>query len=152
MSIIEVCRPFQGISQPTIQALEGMLEPQLYPAGAFIFQTGEPALYFHVLEEGRVRLRFSQGGQVAYTLSEPGDIFGWSSIVNQPEYSLTAQTVSRAKVSRIKSATLQQVLQNDPLSGMLFYRKLAEFIGERLFNSYKATVAVHGERSSLSYG
>lgn len=152
MSIIEVCTVFQGISQSIVQALQGNLETEFYAAGAFIFEAGEPAVHFHILEEGRVRLRFNQGGQVAYTLSEPGDIFGWSSMVNQPEYFLTAQSVSRVKVSRIKGTALRQLLQEDPRSGMIFYRSLAEFIGQRLFNSYRATVAVHGERSSLSYG
>lgn len=152
MSIIELCTMFGGITHATAQGLQGIIESEVYPTGTFIFEAGEPALYFHILEEGRVRLRFSDGGQVAYTLSEPGDTFGWSSMVNQPQYALTAQSVSRVKVARVKGTTLLQLLQNDPASGMLFYRNLADSIGQRLFNSYRATVFVHGERSSQSYG
>lgn len=152
MSIIESCGLFQGIHSTTRKAVEAIADRQSCPAGGFVFQSGEPAQHLYILDKGRIRLRFSDGGQVAYALSEPGEIFGWSSMVNQAAYTLSAQTVSEVSVIQLESKKLEEILAGDPTSGMLFYRNLAEFIGQRLFNSYKATVFVHGERSSLSYG
>jgi CRP-like cAMP-binding protein len=152
MSIIELCDLFQKINPATLKAVEAIAEKQSYAPGAFVFQSGEPAQYLYILEEGRVRLRFADGGQVAYTLNHPGEVFGWSSMVNQANYALSAQTVSEVSVLRLENKKLEEILALDPTSGMIFYRQLADFISQRLSNSYKATVFVHGERSSLSYG
>ena len=152
MSILELCGLFQNINPATLKAVEAISEKQLYAPGAFIFQSGEPAQHLYILEEGRVRLRFTDGGQVAYTLNHPGEVFGWSSMVNQSTYTLSAQTVSDVSTLRLESHKLEEILSADPTSGMIVYRQLADFISQRLSNSYKATVFVHGERSSLSYG
>jgi CRP-like cAMP-binding protein len=152
MSVIENNSLFRGCSQETLGKVQEAVERKSYAAGTFIFQSGDPADYLYILEEGRVRLRFGQGGQVAYALNEPGDVFGWSSMVNQPEYTLSAQSVSTVSVARLDKSELGRILENDAPSGLVFYRHLGELIGQRLFNSYKATVFVHGERSSLSYG
>jgi CRP/FNR family transcriptional regulator, cyclic AMP receptor protein len=152
MSITEFCGLFQGLNPTTLKQVETISEKHSYAAGTFIFQSGESARYLYILEKGRIRLRFSEGGQVAYTLTDAGEIFGWSSIVNQATYTLSAQTVSDVNIVQLESKKLETILAGDPSSAMMFYRHLAEFIGQRLFNSYKATVFVHGERSSLSYG
>jgi CRP-like cAMP-binding protein len=152
MSILESCSLFQEFSPTALHPIAELATVQAYESGAFIFQGGEPARYFYVLEEGRIRLRFSEGGQVAYTLNTPGDFFGWSSLVNQAEYTLSAQCVSRVTVMRLESLRFLEIVESDPRAGLIFYRHLADFIGQRLFRSYKATVSVHGERSSLSYG
>ncbi|MGZ7077621.1 MAG: Crp/Fnr family transcriptional regulator [Candidatus Angelobacter sp.] len=152
MSVIENSTLFQGFSKEALAQVQEAIERKSYSPGALIFQGGEPANYLYVLEEGRVRLRFGQTGQVAYALNEPGDVFGWSSLVNQKEYTLSAQSVSAVSVARFEKDQLLRILENDAPSGMAFFRHLGELIGQRLFNSYKATVSVHGERSSLSYG
>jgi len=152
MSILESCSLFQGFGEKALRPIAELATPQSYAPGMFIFQGGEPAHYLYVLEEGRIRLRFSEGGQVAYTLNAPGDFFGWSSLLHQSEYTLSSQCVSQVRVIRLESARVLEALERDPAAGMAFYRHLADFIGQRLFSSYKATVFVHGERSSLSYG
>ena len=152
MSILESCSLFQGFSEKTLDAVAELATTQSFESGTFIFQGGEPACYLYLLEEGRVRLRFSEGGQVAYMLNAPGDFFGWSSLLNQAQYTLSAQCVSKVSVIRLETVRLLGILENDPGAGLIFYRHLANFIGQRLFSSYKATVFVHGERSSLSYG
>ena len=152
MSILEKCNFFTGVSQNTLAAIEHAVERSSYSSGAVIFQAGEPADYFYVLEDGRVRLRFSEGGQVAYALSDPGEVFGWSSMIDQAQYTLSAQSVSKVSAVRIHKAALAELLNDDPPSGLAFYRNMSVFVGQRLFASYKATVFVHGERSSLSYG
>lgn len=45
-----------------------------------------------------------------------------------------------------------RVLHEDPVSGMTFFKHLAALIGPRLVDSYKATLAAHGERGPRFYG
>ncbi len=152
MSVIESCPLFRGFSKDALHRVEECSTTKTYPTGTFIFQGGEPADYLCILATGRVRLRVGQAGQVAYSLSQSGDVFGWSSMVKQPCYTLSAQSVSEATIIRIERLRLLRIFENDAASGVVFFQNLAELIGQRLFNSYKATVSVHGERSSLSYG
>jgi CRP-like cAMP-binding protein len=152
MSILTKSTVFSEISGPTLRQIEAIAEPASYSAGTFIFREGDTAQYFYTLENGRVRLRMGQDGQVAYVLSTPGEIFGWASMVDHDDYNLSAQCVVAVRAIRFEGRKLLQILQTDPASGLIFFRRLTEVIGHRLMNSYRATVAVHGEKASLSYG
>lgn len=152
MSILTKASLFSEMGEATVRQIRGIGESKSYLPAAFIFHEGDPASHLYVLQEGRLRLRMGEEGQVAYVLSTPGEIFGWASMANHEEYTLSAQCVLPVQAVRFERRDLLRVLEADPPSGMLFYRRLSEIIGQRLINSYKATVSVHGERSSLSYG
>lgn len=152
MSILTKAKLFPGIGEDTLRQIEDIAESKAYLPGAFIFHEGDPATHLYILREGRLRLRMGEEGQVAYVLSAPDEIFGWTSMANHPQYTLSAQCVLPVRAFRWESQRLQRVLEADPAGGLLFYRHLCELIGERLISAYKATVSVHGEKSSLSYG
>jgi CRP-like cAMP-binding protein len=152
MSILTEASLFSEMSEATLRQIEGVGESKSYLPGVFIFHEGDPASHLYVLKEGRVRLRMGQEGQVAYVLSAPGEIFGWASMANHKEYTLSAQCVLPVHAARFESGDLLRILEEDPPSGLLFFRRLSQIIGQRLINSYRATVSVHGEKSSLSYG
>lgn len=152
MSILKKASLFAQMSEATLAQIEAIGQSKSYLPGTFIFHEGEPADHLYVLAEGRVRLRMGEEGQVAYVLSNPGEIFGWASMANHPEYTLSAQCVLPVHSVRFESRKLLRVLEADAPSGLIFFRRLSELMGQRLINSYKATVSVHGEKSSLSYG
>ena len=152
MSILTSANLFAELSDASLRQIEAIQETQTYLPSAFIFHEGDPATHLYILQEGRVRLRIGEEGQVAYVLTAPGEVFGWASMAHYPEDTLSAQCVLPVRAVRIERTRLLRVLEADPLSGMLFYRHLSELIGQRLINSYKATISVHGEKPSLSYG
>lgn len=152
MSILSQAKLFAGMSEPALQQIEAIAEERAYLPGAFIFHEGDRADHLYVLQEGRVRLRMGEEGQVAYVLSGPGEVFGWACMANLEEYTLSAQCVLPARSLRLGSEKLHRILEADPSSGLIFYRRLSELIGQRLINSYKATLSVHGEKRSMSYG
>jgi hypothetical protein len=47
---------------------------------------------------------------------------------------------------RIEKNQLDQILQEDPASGMVFFKHVAALVGRRLVKGYRATLSVHGER------
>ena len=152
MSIILTARLFQEISKATLKQIEELAQKKSCPAGAFVFHAGDRAEYLYLLDEGRLRLCAGEGGNMAFVISEPGDVFGWSSMVKHAEYTLSAQCVGPVRLVRIENQVLLRLLEKDPASGFLFYRHLSELIAQRLVSSYKATVSVHGERAAQSYG
>ena len=152
MSIITEAYLFRGVSKSTLEHVREIAERKSHEGGAVIFRAGDAATHLYLLEEGRVRLRASGEGQVAYVLSEPGEVFGWSSMVGHPVYVLSAECVGPAKVSKLEKKALLHLLERDAHSGFVFFRHLSELIGERLASAYQATISVHGERAAKSYG
>lgn len=152
MPTLKNAKLFVGMSEPALGNIEAVAEEKVYLPGAFIFHEGDRADHLFVLQEGRVRLRMGEEGQVAYVLSTPGEVFGWACMANVEEYTLSAQCVLPARTLRLGSEKMHRILEADPSSGLIFYRGLSELIGQRLINSYKATLSVHGEKRSPSYG
>jgi CRP-like cAMP-binding protein len=142
----------QGISKPTLQRITEMATEESYPAGAFLFHAGDPADYVYILGAGRIRLCVGEKGHVAYVVSDPGEVVGWSSMVELEEYTSSAECIVPVKVTKIEKSRLLQLLEEDPASGLTFFRHLSKIIGQRLVNCYKATLSVHGRRNSRSYG
>jgi CRP-like cAMP-binding protein len=89
---------------------------------------------------------------LAHVASDPGDVIGWSSLVGNNTYTASAECLGPVKVSKIEKYQLDQILHEDPVSGMTFFKHLAALIGRRLVDSYKATLTAHEEREPRSYG
>jgi len=139
-------RILQGITEFTRQRILESAREESYAQRDFIFRQGEPAGHFFVLVEGRVRLSLGHEQLLAYLVSEPGDLLGWSSLVEYETYSASAECLVPVKVLKIEKRRLDEILQQDPAGGMVVYKNLAAVIGRRLVNSYQATLSVHGER------
>ena len=137
---------FQGISEVTHQRIIASAREASFAQGEFIFRQGEPARDFFILGEGRVRLALGQGALLAYVASSPSELIGWSSLVENESYTASAECLAPVKLLRIKKQRLDEILLEDPASGMKFYKNLAAIIGRRLVKSYQATLSVHGYR------
>jgi CRP-like cAMP-binding protein len=137
---------FEGITEMTRQRILESAREESYAPKDFIFRQGEPARYFFILGEGRVRLSLGQGELLAYVASDPGDLIGWSSLVENEGYTASAECLGPVKALRIEKQRLDEILCQDPASGMVFYKNLAALIGRRLVKSYQATLSVHGGR------
>jgi len=137
---------FEGIAEMTRQRVLESAREESYAQRDFIFRQGEPARHFFILGEGRVRLSLGQGELLAYVASDPGDLIGWSSLVENETYTASAECLVPTKVLRFEKQRLDEILHQDTASGMVFFKNLAALIGRRLVKSYQATVSVHGRR------
>ena len=61
--------------------------------------------------------------------SDPGDIIGWSSLVENDTYTASAECLVPVKVLRIEKQRLDEILREDPASGMIFFKNLAALDG-----------------------
>jgi CRP-like cAMP-binding protein len=149
---IETAYLFKGMPAETLRKiLESAIEESHAP-GDFLFHQDDPARDFYILTEGRVRISVGPQGLLAHVASDAGDVIGWSSLVGNNTYTASAECLGPVKVSKIEKYQLDRVLQEDPVSGMTFFRHLAALIGLRLVDSYKATLAAQGVREPGSYG
>jgi CRP-like cAMP-binding protein len=143
---------FEGMSEGTRKkVLESALE-ETHAQGDLLFHQDDPARHFYILSEGRVRISVGSQGLLAHVASDPGDVIGWSSLVGNATYTASAECLGPVKVSKIEKSQLDQILHDDPVSGMTFFKHLAALIGLRLVDSYRATLTAHGVQEPRSYG
>jgi CRP-like cAMP-binding protein len=102
-----------------------------------LFRQGEPAGFLYVLVEGAVDLRLKEETTVI-SLTEPSDIFGWSSLVENAQYTASAVCRSPVKVIKIETGPkLGRILNAYPDVGLVLYRRLAGLFNKRLASIYQ---------------
>jgi CRP-like cAMP-binding protein len=143
---------FEGFSERFIDEIAKIMVEESYGEGSFLFKEGDPANDFYVLEEGSIRLAIGEEGHITYTSNAPGDSFGWSSLVDRDVYTTSAQCVQPAKVIKIEKGKLQKIFDKHRFSGLMFYKRLARIIGDRLINNYNSLLSVYRGEGPPSYG
>lgn len=143
---IEEANLFRGLRHELVEEVGRCLIEESHPAGAFIFKYGEPADHLYILVEGRVRLSIGDLGHIALVVGNPGDAFGWSSLVERENYTASAECIAPTRVTKIGNRRLAAIFERDPASGLQFYKRLATLIAQRLTDTYRLIPAAHGEK------
>lgn len=108
-----------------------------YKAGQDVFHEGDPSLFLFVVKTGHVAIELhvpSKGRRTIFTAS-PGDVFGWSALVEPRIETASARAVEDTTVFAMKGGELMDLCREDPELGFELYRALAEIIMARLIAS-----------------
>jgi CRP-like cAMP-binding protein len=140
------------MSQEFMNELAKIMFEESYEKGTFLFQESDPPNFFYILEEGRVRLSIGGRGHVVQTLTDQGETFGWSSLVERDTYTSSAECVAQSKVIKIEREKLKKVFEKHLDDGVLFFKRLAGVIGQRLINSYNSPFSSQRGEDQPSYG
>jgi CRP-like cAMP-binding protein len=108
--------------------------------------------YFYVLIIGFVEITLGEAGHTVYTVDRPGEVFGWSSLVGRERYSASAQCKGATTGLRIDVGKLNQALEKDPYAGMMFFKRLARTLGNRLIQTYSLNPQMANVDISRSFG
>lgn len=138
--IIQELDLFGGIDDDIVEELVGTMETVSYNAGEVVFQAGDPADNFFILVTGAVNLHVSGVAKIALVALKQGEAFGWSSLAGRKTYSSTVVCAEPTKLYRINKDNLDRVLRQHPATGMLFYKRLAGLVGERVVSCHKKLV------------
>lgn len=103
--------------------------------GDILFHEGDPALSFYTMISGKVNLRITNRYNV-YTISHPGEVFGWSSIVERDAYSATAECLESTLLLRFDKNVFLKMLEEHPKCSIIFYKNISKTLGNRLLSSY----------------
>ncbi len=143
---------FKGVSQEAMNEIAIIMVEQSCDRGAVLFAEGDPANHFFILKEGRVRLAVGREAEIDYPVSTPGEAFGWSSLVGRDIYTAQAECETACKLIKIEGESLNSVFRKNPESGMVFFRRLAGAIGQRLIKTYNAFLLEQNPERDMSYG
>ena len=139
---------FWAMNKDFVKSIMNIAESESYKEGDVLFQEGDPADNFFILLKGRVKLILGQTGQAVYVVSSAGEAFGWSSLIGRDTYSATAICSVSAKLLKFERQKLQKAVEKDPINGIVFFKRIAELLGNRLIQSY--AMIASGSRADIS--
>ena len=143
---------FKDIRQEAIDDISKIAVEEMHGKGTMLFSAGSQAKDFYILVDGTVGLTIGNEATAHYTVSEIGESFGWSSLVGRDFYSANAECLEPTKVIRIGSAELEKVFDAHARSGRVFYRRLAEALGQRWLDAHGAFMSELERDRDVSYG
>ena len=117
-----------------------------------LFQQGDPANQFYILLKGRIKLTLGETGQAVYIVSHAGEAFGWSSLIDRETYTASAECMTLVKLLRFYQEKVLKTLEEDPANGLVFFKRLADILGNRLLHSYEMLSTEAQTVGSLSFG
>ena len=138
---------FKGLDPKVVEEINNIMVEESYDEGTVLFENGETALDFYILLQGRVELSIGEEGYVTHVVTNPGDAFGWSSLVDHHVYTASAVCASPTKLQRIRNQDLIEIFNKYPADGIIFYKHVAGIIGRRLTTTYSFLLRTHGRTS-----
>ena len=112
-----------------------------YDKGTQIFNEGDSANTLYILYKGAVDLKIG-GVKTVYRLTATRDIFGWSSLVENAQYTATAIAETDIKVIQIDTRKMNRLFNAHPLFGLTVYRRLSAVFNKRLASIYNRFLSV----------
>ena len=92
---------FKGLSQEVIKEIDRITFEESYEEGTSLFKEGDPASNFYILAAGKVKLTIGEEGYLTHLVNNPGEAFGWSSLVEHGFYTASAECSVPTKLLRI---------------------------------------------------
>jgi CRP-like cAMP-binding protein len=137
----------RGLDRQVVEEIKDIMLEESYDEGTVLFEKGETALDFYILIQGSVELSIGEDGYVTHIVTNPGDAFGWSSLVDHHVYTATAVCAAPTKLQRIRNQDLIDIFVRYPADGLLFYKHVAGIVGRRLTTTYNFLLRSHGRTS-----
>lgn len=128
---------FWGFNQNFVSEIMAVAVKDSYSEGEVLFYEGAPATDFFILIQGQVKLVTGEVGESVYTISQVGETFGWSSLIGRSEYSATAICSSSTVLLKLDSKQISAIIEKDAENGLLFFKRLAGALGNRLLRCYQ---------------
>ncbi len=140
-AILRDCAFFKELSDDELSLMTLLCHEEQHEAGSTVFSEGQPADALYVLAEGKValeikiQLAMGRSGRRATTeIVSPGEVFGWSALVDPYMYTMTGVCLQPIKVVVIPAAELRQILSSCPM-GLAVMKQLVGTIAGRLKNT-----------------
>ena len=143
---------FWGLNKEFVGQIMKIAVTESHRNGDFLFRGGDPADHFYILIKGQVKLSIGQAGHVVYIVNKAGEAFGWSSLIGRDVYSASAECAVATNLLKLENEKLQKIMEKDSDNGMIFFRRFAMVLGNRLLQSYNMISSAPQAEASISFG
>ena len=127
---------FAGFDDKSLADVAAFAHPMTFEAGQIIFDRDEEGRAAYIILKGRVRQGFevSPGSEVWFLTGEPGDLFGFGSMLTPRVRSMRAKASEKTDVVALDADALLEYLEANPRFGFIFMERLAQVFMQRLNN------------------
>lgn len=127
---------FAGLSEAELRSVSIIAKKVSFQRGESIFRENDPAHTLYLLIDGWVDVVVNTDAkgeqhELVSTLS-PGDILGWSAVVDPYVYTGSAVCASPVEVIEFKGADLLGMFELDPKLCCVILRRVCQVIADRL--------------------
>lgn len=129
---IEKLEFFEGMDTDIVKQINNSGSTRTFQPGDTIFETGKSAQFLYILEQGGIDLKSDHTDRADFSLDKPGEVFGWSSLVEKGVYTSTATCRSEARVRCIPKTDIEPVLNGSSQAAMMFYRRIGDLFTRRM--------------------
>ncbi|GAB4535050.1 MAG: hypothetical protein Kow0063_18840 [Anaerolineae bacterium] len=127
---------FAGLSETELKSLSIIARRVSFQRGDIIFREGYPAHSLFLIIDGWVDIVVKTDAQGRHyepvTTLSPGDIFGWSAVVEPHIYTGSAFCASPVEAIKFKGADLLGLFELDPNLCCIIMRRICRVIADRL--------------------
>lgn len=121
---------FADLGENGIKAVATLAEEKRYRAGELIFYEGDPATMLYLLLEGQVEMMMNTNAEgtrreVVMTLG-PGQVFGWSSLVEPYQLAASAYCATPVRVTAIPGPGLRALMTVSCAFGLRLMEKVCQ--------------------------
>lgn len=123
-----------GLEPETQTRLAAIARALRAEPGEVLFQEGEPSKTFGVVVRGRIALRtlVPERGEITILTIEPGDIFGWSTLVPPYRSTSTAVAIEPLEAIVFDNAGLKAAIRSDANLAAALYPRILVAVARRL--------------------
>lgn len=150
--IISEVELFKELGTDFMSEVADLAQEETWPADKEVFTRGASADHLYVLVEGSINLFIKDAGSLNFSVDSPGDVFGWSSLVEPKKYTASAQCYEESKVLKIDGTRLEHIFERHPNEAYKVMKRLAGVIAERLKLSYEDHLRSREPAKTPSYG
>jgi CRP/FNR family transcriptional activator FtrB len=143
---------FRDLGSEFMGEISDIAQEEAFDQEKIIFNRGDPADFLYLLTQGSVSLFIEEGGVLTFTVDHPGDVFGWSALVEPNVYTASARCAAATKILKFDRTRLEHIFAFNSKEAYLVMRRLAGAIGQRLERSYEAHLRSRADLGTPSYG
>jgi len=127
---IEKSELFTNLSEEALQAVAAICAPETIPKGTVVCQDGAVAEKLYILKSGKVMIKFKSG--FSFDISVPGQILGWSALINPHRFKADAICEEDSNLICIKSKDFFELCHKHRDIGFIVMNNLSGIIFKRL--------------------
>jgi CRP/FNR family transcriptional regulator, cyclic AMP receptor protein len=139
-----------GLSRGVKERLASLARTYEAPAGARLLREGDDTAELSVLVQGRVALTEHVAGRGSVTLMtvEPGDVFGWSTLIAPFKATSTVISLEPVRAIAFEGTLLRERLHADCELAAGIYPKVLEALSRRLGATRHQLLDLYGSEQS----
>jgi len=142
---------FKGIDFNVMNKIADICTEENYAKDTVLFKKDDEAECLYILEEGTVNLVIQNGGTLTFNLTESGEIFGWSSMVESAVYTASCICGTDIKAVKIERKKLDKIFNLHPDVGLKILKRLGGVFSKRISSVYQDLLSARRLDSTPSY-